>query len=81
MKQPTRRTIMVSLYEPGLLGWCRWEIATELHYGHDPGRTVHHSTLATGRWKWRGRHAKFCEATVEADIYFKGPPCTLRVAA
>jgi hypothetical protein len=70
---PKRRTITVVYYEPWFLGWCRWEISTELHYDDVPDQPHHRSTLASGRWKWRRRHARYVEATVEAHVCFCGP--------
>jgi hypothetical protein len=69
MSLPIRRTLSLTYYEPWLLGWCRWEISSDLHY--DSGIVVK-SRLASGRWKWRGRGAHLVEAEMDASIYFKG---------
>jgi predicted DCC family thiol-disulfide oxidoreductase YuxK len=71
MKHPTHRIIKIVQYEPWLLGWCRWEITADLHYCCGPAVCT---TLAKGRWKWRGRKARLFEAHIKGDPYWSGPP-------
>lgn len=68
---PGRRTISFVLYEPWLLGWARWEVVTDLHYGETGGRA--RAVLAAGRWKWRGRGARFFRVEAETDLHWAGP--------
>ena len=70
-REALSRTVKVVFYEPWLLGWCRWEIVTDLH--REKGSSAR-TVLAFGLWNWRGRGAAYFEATLQADPYWWGEP-------
>lgn len=70
MRHPTHRIVKIIDYEPWLLGWCRWEVTTDLHYCCGETMT---SVLAAGRWKWRGRDARLREMYFKGGPYWTGP--------
>jgi hypothetical protein len=57
IEQPARVRVDA---EPWLLGFCRW--AVEETYA--TGDTVWRVTVASGRWRWRGRRAEYIETRV-----------------
>lgn len=63
------RTLSLTYHKPWLLGWCRWEISTTIQWTDRP--VAQRSVLASGRWRWRGRDARYREVIFDADSYFR----------
>jgi hypothetical protein len=46
-------------YQPWLLGWCRWRVVVS-HHESEEAHGIQ-TTLAEGKWLWRGLRAPFEE--------------------